>query len=175
MHAGFSFSYSPISVLLRQPLSIKRATQELYSYSLQHSIWVFVNFSTNNCVKFPPIHLFNIFKHYSFYSVSSQDFLFKGHWKGWALKIKSFWAPPFWGSTPSNGSRYGFARRHGCSKTLVHKITNVPVLFICRLDLIILMGTNPFRGLFIDLHLFLRQHNIFWQQVWPLFNEQKMA
>jgi hypothetical protein len=31
MHAGFSFSYSPISVLLRQPLSIKRATQELYN------------------------------------------------------------------------------------------------------------------------------------------------
>jgi hypothetical protein len=24
MHAGFSFSYSPISVLLRQPLSIKK-------------------------------------------------------------------------------------------------------------------------------------------------------
>jgi hypothetical protein len=25
MHAGFSFSYSPISVLLRQPLSIKKS------------------------------------------------------------------------------------------------------------------------------------------------------
>jgi hypothetical protein len=25
MHAGFSFSYSPISLLLRQPLSIKKS------------------------------------------------------------------------------------------------------------------------------------------------------
>jgi hypothetical protein len=25
MHAGFSFSYSPISILLRQPLSIKKS------------------------------------------------------------------------------------------------------------------------------------------------------
>jgi hypothetical protein len=31
MHAGFSFSYSSISVLLRQPLSIKRAMQERYT------------------------------------------------------------------------------------------------------------------------------------------------
>jgi hypothetical protein len=31
MHAGSSFSYSSISVLLRQPLSIKRAMQERYS------------------------------------------------------------------------------------------------------------------------------------------------
>ena len=31
MHAGFSFSYSSISVLLRQPLSIKRAMQERYN------------------------------------------------------------------------------------------------------------------------------------------------
>jgi hypothetical protein len=33
MHAGSSFSYSPISVLLRQPLSIKRAMQERYNTS----------------------------------------------------------------------------------------------------------------------------------------------
>jgi hypothetical protein len=34
MHAGFSFSYSSISVLLRQPLSIKRAMQERYNCTL---------------------------------------------------------------------------------------------------------------------------------------------
>jgi hypothetical protein len=35
MHAGFSFSYSPISVLLRQPLSIKKSyagAVQLYMY-----------------------------------------------------------------------------------------------------------------------------------------------
>jgi hypothetical protein len=30
MRAGFSFSYPPISLLLGQPLSIKRAMQERY-------------------------------------------------------------------------------------------------------------------------------------------------
>ncbi len=40
MHAGFSFSYPPISVLLRQPLSIKRAMQERYSYLFQKNIAV---------------------------------------------------------------------------------------------------------------------------------------
>jgi hypothetical protein len=32
MHAGFSFSYSPISLLLRQPLSIKKS----YAGAIQH-------------------------------------------------------------------------------------------------------------------------------------------
>jgi hypothetical protein len=31
MRAGFSFSYPPISLLLGQPLSIKRAMQERYT------------------------------------------------------------------------------------------------------------------------------------------------
>jgi hypothetical protein len=31
MRAGFSFSYPPISLLLGQPLSIKRAMQERYN------------------------------------------------------------------------------------------------------------------------------------------------
>jgi hypothetical protein len=35
MHAGFSFSYSPISVLLRQPLSIKK---ELRRSCTDHNI-----------------------------------------------------------------------------------------------------------------------------------------
>jgi hypothetical protein len=34
MHAGFSFSYSPISVLLRQPLSIKKS----YAGAVHHEI-----------------------------------------------------------------------------------------------------------------------------------------
>jgi hypothetical protein len=32
MRAGFSFSYPPISLLLGQPLSIKRAMQERYNW-----------------------------------------------------------------------------------------------------------------------------------------------
>jgi hypothetical protein len=35
MHAGFSFSYSPISVLLRQPLSIKKS----YAGAV-HPLWL---------------------------------------------------------------------------------------------------------------------------------------
>jgi hypothetical protein len=34
MRAGFSFSYPPISLLLGQPLSIKRAMQERYKVSV---------------------------------------------------------------------------------------------------------------------------------------------
>jgi hypothetical protein len=38
MHAGFSFSYSPISVLLRQPLSIKKS----YAGAIQQlSLFIF--------------------------------------------------------------------------------------------------------------------------------------
>jgi hypothetical protein len=33
---------------------------------------------------------------------------------------------------------------YSCSKSHVHKITNVLVFFIWRLDLMILMGANPF-------------------------------
>ncbi len=68
--------------------------------SLQRSISEFVHFSYTILQSSLLIHLFNIFKHYSFCSVPSQDILFEGHWKGWALKIKSFWAPPFRGPTP---------------------------------------------------------------------------
>jgi hypothetical protein len=35
MRAGFSFSYPPISLLLGQPLSIKRAMQERYKYYIK--------------------------------------------------------------------------------------------------------------------------------------------
>jgi hypothetical protein len=40
MHAGFSFSYSPISVLLRQPLSIKKS----YAGAVQ-GLWFSFRFS----------------------------------------------------------------------------------------------------------------------------------
>ncbi len=47
MHAGFSFSYSPISVLLRQPLSIKKSyagavqvkTQQFKEVKVDSSFW----------------------------------------------------------------------------------------------------------------------------------------
>jgi hypothetical protein len=47
MHAGFSFSYSPISLLLRQPLSIKKS----YAGAIQPEIIdpVFAKTSQNAC------------------------------------------------------------------------------------------------------------------------------
>jgi hypothetical protein len=42
--------------------------------------------------------------------VSGMKFHYKGHWKGWALKIKTFLGPEM-----------------ATSNTHVHKITNVPV------------------------------------------------
>jgi len=49
MHAGFSFSYSPISLLLRQPLSIKKsyagAIQSFTSSILHHLHWLAFNFT----------------------------------------------------------------------------------------------------------------------------------
>jgi hypothetical protein len=50
MHAGFSFSYSPISLLLRQPLSIKKsyagAIQKsfVFSYVVYEYMWQFLLF-----------------------------------------------------------------------------------------------------------------------------------
>jgi hypothetical protein len=37
MHAGFSFSYSSISLLLRQPLSIKKSYAGAIQYRMQFS------------------------------------------------------------------------------------------------------------------------------------------
>jgi hypothetical protein len=43
MRAGFSFSYPPISLLLGQPLSIKRAMQERYNYNTSYNHYYNIN------------------------------------------------------------------------------------------------------------------------------------
>jgi hypothetical protein len=56
------------------------------------------------------------------------------YWKGWALKVTK------------NSQHSVQNTEYSCSKTHVHKITNVLVFFIGQLDLIILMGANPLLG-----------------------------